>query len=132
MKFQRVVRPQERRFGLRDRKIVCRLFRVAMNAHAALLAARYAAFRASYWTLVGHAGKKVADLTRAKTRFDARSDCDKRSQAEPRISEKVEKCIRGQLRAGKGINKVAREVRVGIGTVHRIAKEMRRPFDAAA
>jgi len=36
------------------------------------------------------------------------------------------------LRTGKGINKVAHEVGVGTGTVHRIAKEMRRPFEAAA
>src|SRR5580704_15169765 len=35
----------------------------------------------------------------------------------PRMSEKVEKRIQEQLRAGKGINKVAREVGVGTGTV---------------
>ena len=50
----------------------------------------------------------------------------------PRISERVEKRIQEQLRTGKGINKVAHEVGVGTGTVHRIAKEMRRPFEAAA
>ena len=50
----------------------------------------------------------------------------------PRISEKVEKRIQGQLRAGKGIIKVAREVGVGTGTVQRIAQEMHRPFIAAA
>jgi len=51
----------------------------------------------------------------------------------PRTSERVEKRIQEQLRVGKGINKVAREVGVGTGTVHRIAQEMsRRPFDAAA
>ena len=37
-----------------------------------------------------------------------------------------------QLRAGKGINKVAREVGVGTGTVQRIAREIGSPFDAAA
>ncbi len=50
----------------------------------------------------------------------------------PRISEKVEKRIQEQLRAGKGILKVAHEVGVGHGTVERIAREMQRPFDAAA
>ena len=50
----------------------------------------------------------------------------------PRISEKVEKCIQEQLRAGKGINKVARELGVGTGTVQRIRDQMKSPFDAAA
>ena len=50
----------------------------------------------------------------------------------PRISEKVEKRIQAQLRARKGINKVARELGVGTGTVQRIAREMGGPFDAAA
>jgi DNA invertase Pin-like site-specific DNA recombinase len=50
----------------------------------------------------------------------------------PRISEALEKRIRAHLRAGKGINKVAREIGVGTGTVHRIAQEMGRPFEVAA
>jgi DNA invertase Pin-like site-specific DNA recombinase len=50
----------------------------------------------------------------------------------PRTSEKVEKRIQAQLRAGKGIIKVAREVGVGTGTVQRIAQEMGRPFAVAA
>jgi Resolvase, N terminal domain len=50
----------------------------------------------------------------------------------PRISETLEKRIQAHLRAGKGILKVAREVGVGTGTVHRIAREMPHPFDAAA
>ena len=50
----------------------------------------------------------------------------------PRISEKVETRIQEQLRAGKGMNKVAREVGVGTGTVQRIARETGGPFDAAA
>ena len=50
----------------------------------------------------------------------------------PRISEKLEKRIQDQLRAGKGILKVAHEVGVGHGTVERIARDMNRPFDAAA
>jgi hypothetical protein len=49
----------------------------------------------------------------------------------PRISEKVERRIQEQLRAGKGILKVAHEVGVGHGTVQPIADAMR-PFDAAA
>jgi DNA invertase Pin-like site-specific DNA recombinase len=50
----------------------------------------------------------------------------------PRISAAVEKRIQAQLRAGKGILKVAREVGVGTGTVQRIAQEMPRPFEVAA
>jgi DNA invertase Pin-like site-specific DNA recombinase len=51
----------------------------------------------------------------------------------PRTSDKVEKRIQEHLRAGKGINKVARELGVGTGTVQRIAREMDGPFaDAAA
>ena len=50
----------------------------------------------------------------------------------PRIGAAVEKRIRAQLRAGKGILKVAREVGVGTGTVQRIAQELPRPFEAAA
>jgi hypothetical protein len=49
-----------------------------------------------------------------------------------RISEKLEKRIQDQLRAGKGILKVAHEVGVGHGTVERIAREMPRLFVAAA
>jgi len=48
------------------------------------------------------------------------------------ISEKVRKRIQEQLRAGKGIIKVAREVGVGTGTVQRIRDDMKGPFDAAA
>ena len=47
----------------------------------------------------------------------------------PRISERVEKRIQEQLRTKAS---TAHEVGVGTGTVHRIAKEMRRPFEAAA
>jgi hypothetical protein len=35
-------------------------------------------------------------------------------------------------RAGKGILAVARECKVGTGTVHRIAREIGRPFDGAS
>jgi hypothetical protein len=40
--------------------------------------------------------------------------------------------IPAQLRAGKGITKVAREIGVGTGTVQRIRDWMKSPFDAAA
>jgi hypothetical protein len=49
-----------------------------------------------------------------------------------RISAAIEKRIQDCLRAGMGIIEVAREVGVGTGTVHRIAREMGGPFDAAA
>ena len=50
----------------------------------------------------------------------------------PKISETVEKRIQTQLRAGKGILKVARELGVGTGTVQRIKAEMDGPFVEAA
>jgi DNA invertase Pin-like site-specific DNA recombinase len=51
----------------------------------------------------------------------------------PRIDPAVEKRIQAQLRAGKGILKVARELGVGSGTVQRVRQEMTGPFaDAAA
>jgi len=50
----------------------------------------------------------------------------------PRISPALEKRIQPQLRANKGILKVAREVGVGVGTVHRIKQEMTGPFSDAA
>jgi DNA invertase Pin-like site-specific DNA recombinase len=46
----------------------------------------------------------------------------------PRISAAVEKRIQTQLRAGKGMIKVAREVGVGTG----VAQEMDLPFEVAA
>ena len=49
-----------------------------------------------------------------------------------RHAEALEKRIQTQLRAGKGILKVAREFGVGTGTVQRIKDEMSGPFDAAA
>jgi DNA invertase Pin-like site-specific DNA recombinase len=49
----------------------------------------------------------------------------------PKISEAIEKRIQTQLRAGKGILKVARELGVGTGTVQRIARELG-PFVEAA
>jgi len=49
----------------------------------------------------------------------------------PKIASALEKRIQSQLRAGKGILKVARELGVGTGTVQRIAGELG-PFDVAA
>jgi DNA invertase Pin-like site-specific DNA recombinase len=42
----------------------------------------------------------------------------------PKIESELEKRIRSQLRAGKGILKVAKELGVGTGTVHRIARDL--------
>jgi DNA invertase Pin-like site-specific DNA recombinase len=50
----------------------------------------------------------------------------------PKIAEALEKRIQTQLRAGKGILKVAREVGVGTGTVQRIARELGPFVEAAA
>jgi DNA invertase Pin-like site-specific DNA recombinase len=50
----------------------------------------------------------------------------------PKVSPAIEKRIQTQLRANKGILKVAREVGVGTGTVQRIKREMEGPFDAVA
>jgi DNA invertase Pin-like site-specific DNA recombinase len=50
----------------------------------------------------------------------------------PRVSTAVEKRVQAQLRAGKGILKVARELGVGTGTVQRIKQEMTGPFADAA
>jgi len=57
-----------------------------------------------------------------------------RQLGRPKIDPAIEKRIRRQLLAGKGILRVARECKVGTGTVQRIAKEMagERPFDAVA
>ena len=49
----------------------------------------------------------------------------------PRISEKIEQRITEQLRAGKGVIKVAKEIGVGVGTVQRLAVALR-PFEVAA
>jgi DNA invertase Pin-like site-specific DNA recombinase len=50
----------------------------------------------------------------------------------PRINPAIEKRIQAQLRAGKGILRVARECGVGSGTVQRVKQEMEGPFDGAA
>jgi len=51
----------------------------------------------------------------------------------PRIDPALERRIQNQLRAGKGMLSIAKDVGVGSGTVQRIAREMAeasRPFDA--
>ena len=52
----------------------------------------------------------------------------------PRIDQALEKRIQSQLRAGKGMLAIAREVGVGSGTVQRINREMEegRPLESAA
>jgi hypothetical protein len=50
----------------------------------------------------------------------------------PRIDDAVERRIQAQLRLGKGILKVARELGVGSGTVQRIKQEMKGPFAGMA
>jgi hypothetical protein len=49
-----------------------------------------------------------------------------------RIDAAIEKRIQTQLRAGKGILRVAQECGVGSGTVQRVKQEMDGPFDGAA
>ena len=49
----------------------------------------------------------------------------------PKVGREVEARIRSQLRVGKGILKVARELGLGTSTVQRVAREMR-PFGVAA
>ena len=49
----------------------------------------------------------------------------------PKIDPALEKRIQSQLRAGKGMLAIARDLGAGTGTVQRIAREMKaaRPFD---
>jgi DNA invertase Pin-like site-specific DNA recombinase len=51
----------------------------------------------------------------------------------PRVPAELQKRIQGQLRAGKGMLAIARDLGAGTGTVQRIAREMKaaRPFDGA-
>jgi hypothetical protein len=74
--------------------------------------------------------------TKPETETDVAGDsCQCRVKAgrrASRISEALERRIQAQLRAGKGILRVAREVGVGTGTVQRVRDEMKGPFDAAA
>jgi hypothetical protein len=50
----------------------------------------------------------------------------------PRVSAAIEKRVQAQLRAGKGILKVAPEVGVGTDTVQPVKQEMTGPFAVAA
>ena len=60
----------------------------------------------------------------------ARAVKDGKRLGRPKIDANVEKRILTQLRTGKGILSVARQFKVGTGTVQRIAREMGgdRPF----
>jgi DNA invertase Pin-like site-specific DNA recombinase len=57
-----------------------------------------------------------------------------RQLGRPRIDPALEKRIQAQLRAGKGMLAVAKDVGVGSGTVQRIKREMEtsRPLESAA
>ena len=50
----------------------------------------------------------------------------------PRIDPAMEKRIQAQLRGGKGMRKIARELGVGTGTVQRVRQEMEGPFAVVA
>ena len=50
----------------------------------------------------------------------------------PKVDLAIEKRIQAQLRAGKGMRKIARERGVGTGTVQRVQQEMKGPFDGMA
>jgi DNA invertase Pin-like site-specific DNA recombinase len=50
----------------------------------------------------------------------------------PKVDAALEKRIQAQLRGGKGMRKIARELGVGTGTVQRIRQEMEGPFVGAA
>jgi DNA invertase Pin-like site-specific DNA recombinase len=50
----------------------------------------------------------------------------------PRIDAALEKRIQAQLRGGKGMRKIARELGVGTGTVQRVNEAMQGPFDGVA
>ena len=79
-----------------------------------------------------------AEFERSMIRQRVRAGLNRAKEAgkrlgRPKISPALEKRIQGHLRAGKGMLAVAREIGVGTGTVHRIAREMApRPFDGAS
>ena len=50
----------------------------------------------------------------------------------PKVDPAIEKRIQAQLRLGKGMRKIARELGVGTGTVQRVREEMGSPFVGAA
>jgi DNA invertase Pin-like site-specific DNA recombinase len=67
----------------------------------------------------------IAGLARAKAESpEQRRQRGKKAIGRPRISAKVEAGIRDQLALGRGILRVAREIGVGVGTVHRIKRTM--------
>ena len=50
----------------------------------------------------------------------------------PKVDPAIEKRIQAQLRGGKGMRKIARELGVGTGTVQRVRQEMGGPFVGVA
>jgi DNA invertase Pin-like site-specific DNA recombinase len=50
----------------------------------------------------------------------------------PKVDAALEKRIQAQLRGGKGMRKIARELGVGTGTVQRVRQEMEGPFAVVA
>ena len=50
----------------------------------------------------------------------------------PKVDPAIEKRIQAQLRSGKGMRKIARELGVGTGTVQRVQQEMEGPFVGVA
>jgi DNA invertase Pin-like site-specific DNA recombinase len=50
----------------------------------------------------------------------------------PKVDPAIEKRIQAQLRGGKGMRKIARELGVGTGTVQRVKQEMEGPFVGVA
>jgi DNA-binding transcriptional LysR family regulator len=127
--------------------VVCQ---VPIFIGAAVLAkhsARFKSWRPATWICTSTstpAGKLMFQVTGAFAEFE-RSMIRQRVNAglkraveagktlgRPRVSAAVEKRVQAQLRTGKGILKVAREVGVGTGTVQRIKQEMTGPFAVAA
>ena len=71
-------------------------------------------------------------MIRQRIRAGLRSAVEAGKQlGRPKIDPALEKRIQSQLRAGKGMLAIARECKVGTGTVQRIAREMEaaRPLD---
>ena len=63
----------------------------------------------------------IVDRVRAGLR---RARAEGKRLGRPRIAEKVERVIEGELAKGHGIRAVARQLRVGTGTVQRVKREM--------
>jgi DNA invertase Pin-like site-specific DNA recombinase len=86
------------------------------------------------FSVCGAFGEFERDMIRQRVHAGLkRAKAQGKQLGRPRIDHAIEKRIQTQLRAGKGILKVARELGVGSGTVQRVKQEMGSPFaDAAA